>query len=171
MKFRVAGVSNLPGKQSMLILCPQLSIDACLYSVAGCWCIATNEIVATTCPQQFILVFFYTVHDDIIKWKHFSCYWPFVRGIHQLPVNSLHKGQWRRALMFSLICTWINGWVSNGEAGDLRCHRAHYDVTVMWPSEAVHDFFVGKEQLEWCHMNVKVSEITGNAFFSTACSG
>ena len=34
--------------------------------------------------------------------------------------------------MFSLICTRINGWVNNGEAGDLRRHRAHYDVTVMY---------------------------------------
>ena len=30
-----------------------------------------------------------------------------------------------------LICTWINGWVNNREAGDLRRHNAHYDVTVM----------------------------------------
>ena len=74
------------------------------------------------------------VHNDIIKWKHFPRYWPFVRGIHQSPVNSPHKGQWRGALMFSLICVWINGLVNNGEAGDLRCYRAHYDVTVMyWP--------------------------------------
>ena len=60
------------------------------------------------------------------------CYWPFVRGIHRSPVNSLHKGQWRGALMFSLICTRINGWVNNREAGDLIRHRAHYDVIVMW---------------------------------------
>ena len=33
--------------------------------------------------------------------------------------------------MFSLICTRINGWVNNGETGDLRRYRAHYDVTVM----------------------------------------
>ena len=45
--------------------------------------------------------------------------------------NSPHKGQWRRALMFSLISVWINGWVNNGEAGDLRRYRTHYDVTVM----------------------------------------
>ena len=69
--------------------------------------------------------------DDVIKWKHFPWYWPFVRGIHRSPVNSPHKGQWSRALMFSLICTWINGWVNNREAGDLRCHRGHYVVTVM----------------------------------------
>ena len=43
-------------------------------------------------------------HDDVIKWKHLSRYWPFVRGIHRSPVNSTHKGQWRGALMFSLIC-------------------------------------------------------------------
>ena len=70
-------------------------------------------------------------HDDVIKWKHFPCYWPFMRGIHRSAVNSPHKGQWGEALMFSLICAWINGWVNNGEAGDLRRHRAHYDVTLM----------------------------------------
>ena len=69
--------------------------------------------------------------DDVIKWKHFPRYWPFVRGIHRWPVNSPHKGQWRGALMFSLICDWINGWVSNREAGDLRRHRTHNDVIVM----------------------------------------
>ena len=70
-------------------------------------------------------------HDDVIKWKHFPRYWPVVRGIHRSPVNSPHKGQWRGALMFSLICVWINGWVNNREAGDLRRYRSHYDVTVM----------------------------------------
>ena len=68
------------------------------------------------------------LHDDVIKWKH---YWSFVRGIHRSPVNSPHKGQWRGALMFSLICDWINGWVNNREAGDLRRHRAHHDVIVL----------------------------------------
>ena len=29
------------------------------------------------------------------------------------------------------ICAWINGWVNNREAGDLRRHRAHYDVIVI----------------------------------------
>ena len=40
-------------------------------------------------------------------WRHqmeiFWRYWPFVRVIHPLPVNSPHKGQWREALKFSLI--------------------------------------------------------------------
>ena len=73
----------------------------------------------------------YNYHDDVIAWKHFLRYWPFVRGIHRSPVNSPHKDQWRGTLMFSLICAWINVWVNNREAGDLRRHRAHYDVTVM----------------------------------------
>ena len=63
--------------------------------------------------------------------QHFPRYWPFVRGIHRPPVNSPHKDQRRGALMFSLICAWINGWVNNREAGDLRRHRAHCDVIVM----------------------------------------
>ena len=61
----------------------------------------------------------------------FPRYWALVRGIHRSPVNSPHKGQWRAALMLSLICFWINGWVNHGEAGALRRHRAHYDVIVM----------------------------------------
>ena len=70
-------------------------------------------------------------HDDVIKWIHFPRYWPFVRGIHRSPVNSPHKGQWRGALIFTLICARINGWVNNREAGDLRRYRPHYDVIVM----------------------------------------
>ena len=53
-------------------------------------------------------------------------------GDSPVPVNSPHKGQWRGALMDYLICVWINGWVNNREAGDLRRYRAHYDVIVMW---------------------------------------
>ena len=70
-------------------------------------------------------------HDDITKWKHFPCHWPFVRGIHRSLVNSPHQGQWHRALMFSFICAWTNSWADNRDTGNLRCHRAHYDVTVM----------------------------------------
>ena len=79
-------------------------------------------------PLCDVIIF---MHDDIIKWKHLPRYWPFVRAIHRSPVNSPHKGQWRGALLFSLICVWINGWVNNHEASDLRRHLGHYDVTVM----------------------------------------
>ena len=68
-------------------------------------------------------------------WRHqmetFSALLAICAGNSPVPSNSPHKGQWRGALMFSLICVWINGWVNNGEAGDLRRYRTHYDVTVM----------------------------------------
>ena len=64
-----------------------------------------------------------------VKWVNAS--WPFIMGIHRSPVDSPHKGQWCGALMFSLIWAWINGWVNNREAGDLRRHCTHYDVIVM----------------------------------------
>ena len=64
-------------------------------------------------------------------WRHqmeaFPRYWPFVWGIR--------KGQWRGALIFSLICAWINGWVNDFKAGDLRRHRAHCNVIVMCRSD------------------------------------
>ena len=44
-------------------------------------------------PGQLLLNERWKIHDDVIKWKHFPRYWPFVRGIHRSPVNSPHKGQ------------------------------------------------------------------------------
>ena len=72
---------------------------------------------------------------DTSCWRHqmetFSASLAICAGNSTVPVNSPHKGQWRRNLMFSLIRVWINGWINNHEAGDLRRYRAHYDVTVM----------------------------------------
>ena len=72
---------------------------------------------------------------DISRWRHqmetFSALLALCAGNSPVPVNSPHKGQWRGALMFSLICARINNWVNNREAGDLRRHRGHYDVNVM----------------------------------------
>ena len=75
----------------------------------------------------------YLYHDDVIKWKHFPRNWSFVPGNSPVPVNSSHKGQWRGALMFSLLCAWINDWVNHREAGDLRHNHGHYDINVMHP--------------------------------------
>ena len=47
------------------------------------------------------------------------------------PVNSPHKGQWRRALMVSLVCVWIKRWLNNRKAGDFRRHHARYEVIVI----------------------------------------
>ena len=62
--------------------------------------------------------------------------WHLLHGIsvvlHRPPVDSPHKVQWRGVLMFSLICTRTNGWANDRDAGDLRCHRVDYDITVMF---------------------------------------
>ena len=80
-------------------------------------------------------------HDGVIKWKHFPRYWPFAWGNPRSRVNSPLKGQWSGAFVFSLICAWINGWVKDCKAGDLRRHRAHYGVIVMWgwPADFPHE--------------------------------
>ena len=70
-------------------------------------------------------------HDDVIKWKYFPSHWPFVRRIHRSPVNSPHKGHWRRASMFPLICTWTYSWANNRDVGGLRCHCDNCDVIVI----------------------------------------
>ena len=114
-------------------------------------------------------------HDDVIKWKHFPRYWSFVRGIHRSPVNSPHKGQWRGALMCSLISIWINSWVNNRKAGDLRRYRVHYDVIVLhwacwWSNSRASSaniitqdmknarYIMG--QLSWHNHSIKFNEIS-----------
>ena len=91
-----------------------------------CWKGNLGHLIENKCGYKCI-----SSHVDVIKSKHFPRYWPFVLGIHRSPVNSPHKGQWHGALMFSLIFVWINDWVNNREAGDLRRYHTHYDVTVM----------------------------------------
>ena len=74
-------------------------------------------------------------HSSNSWWRHqietFSALLAICAGNSPTPVNSPHKGQWRGALMFSLICVWINVWVNNREAGDLRRYRVNYGVIVM----------------------------------------
>ena len=67
-------------------------------------------------------------HDDVIKWKHFSPYWPCVKGIHRIPLTKASDAE---LLMIYLIYAWTNVWANTRDAGDLRRHHAHYDVTVM----------------------------------------
>ena len=77
-------------------------------------------------------------------WRHqmepFSALLALCAGNSPVPVNSPHKGQWRGAVMSSLICAWINDWVNNREAGDLRRHRGQdYDVIVMVQLDCIND--------------------------------
>ena len=78
--------------------------------------------VADWCQLSFIILWIMHSHYNVIQCIHFPRYWPFVRGTN---------GDRWFPLMFYLICAWINGWASNRDAGDLRRHCLHHDVTVM----------------------------------------
>ena len=105
------------------------------------WRIFSNEFM----NKKFCnLISWKFILEDLVDdkslpwWRHqmetFSALLALCAG-HWSMVNSPHKGQWRGAVMFCLIYAWINGWVNTGEAGDLRRHRAHYDVIVMTGSD------------------------------------
>ena len=92
-------------------------------------------------------------------WRHqiqtFSALLAICAGIHRSPVNSPHKGQWSGALMFSLICAWINRWVNNGATGDLRHYRASYGVIVMYLQAAGPHIFAHVLDVTYILMNKK----------------
>ena len=69
------------------------------------------------------------------RWRHqmetFSALLALCARNSPVSVNSVHKGQGRGALIFSLICARKNDWINSREAGDLRRHCGHYDAIVM----------------------------------------
>ena len=82
----------------------------------------------------------------IAVWRHqmeqFSALLAFCAG--NSPVTGEFPAQRPVTRSFaSLICAWINGWVNNREAGDLRRHRAHYDVIVMILHSQHHGCYCG----------------------------
>ena len=80
-------------------------------------------------------------HDDVIKWKQYPRYWPFVReftGHRWIPRTKPSDAElW----CFLWSAPWMNGWVNTREAGDLRRHRAHYDV-IFNRDKIVISFFI-----------------------------
>ena len=90
-------------------------------------CIMKNDIVETT------LSILYTKYVTMMTSSNGNIFHVTGPLCGELPGpgDFPHKGQWRGALMFTLICVWINGCVNNREAGDLRRYCAHYGVTVM----------------------------------------
>ena len=89
-----------------------------------------------------------TTHD-VTQWNSFPRDWPFVQGIQRSPMNSPNEGQWRGALVLSLIYAGINDWVNGRKAVDLRRHRVHYVVTVM--SNYILDALVQHLPSCWTH--------------------
>ena len=93
-----------------------------------------NNEYQATCPNGICHISFCGMKFRL-WWRHqmetFSALLAICVGNSPVPSEFPHKGQWRGALMFSLICAWINRWVNNREGGDLRRHRTHYDVIVM----------------------------------------
>ena len=126
-------------KHALVMYLPIFISSASLASLSICqtsitWMIIGLYFIYKDCETGVPMIWFVissipTLHDDVIKSKHFPRYLTFVRGIHRSPHP--HKGQWRGALKSFLTCVWINGWVNNREAGDLRRYHAHNNVIVM----------------------------------------
>ena len=115
-----------------------IRIHMCIYSFINGVKYIARTIGSWSCPKSWLRSHVSDGDDRMRQkwWRYqietFSASLALCVG--NSPVTSVyppHKGRWRGALVFSLICAWINGWVNDGEAGYLRRHRAHYDVTVM----------------------------------------
>ena len=61
-------------------------------------CLTCHNTPQSTWPPLLEL------HNDIIKWKHFPRYWPYVWGIHRSLMNSPGQGQWCELWCFFDLC-------------------------------------------------------------------
>ena len=68
--------------------------------------------------------------------------------------NSLIKASDAELWCFFFICAWINGWINDGGADDLKCHHTHYDVIVMWWR---HNKEMNPALLTFCECNASVT--------------
>ena len=113
-------LNNLLSKQLSFRWCETIACHPWLQS----WQLIESHDYIRKLLERPLLVIHAPGHDDVIKRKHFRVTRPLCGEFtsHRwIP----HKGQLRGALMFPLICAWMNGWVNNREAGDLRRHCAH----------------------------------------------
>ena len=90
-------------------------------------------------------------HDDVIKWKYFPSYWPFVRGIHRSQVNFPHKGKWSGALVFSLICRPLNKRLSKQSWG-CRFETPSRSLWRHCNDQAMCVVSTENRELSWCQL-------------------
>ena len=124
-------------------------------NVFGVACMIPSQFSKIYSPQATLRIFTHSglvrtkssSHDDVIKMKYFPRYWPFVRGIHRSPANFLHKGQWRGALIISLILrlnkqlskqSW--GWWFETLWRSSWRHRNEYSIRPLVQIMAWHPF-------------------------------
>ena len=106
--------------------------------------------------------FVYYVTTDQSWWRHqmekiFRVTGLFWGESHRRPVDSPNKSQWRRALIFSLICAWTNGCANNRDACDLKRHCDHYNVTVMCQCGVFNPHCAGTALFRYNTVNIVVA--------------
>ena len=84
-------------------------------------------LLATTCLHWSGWCAIFPQLKNIVTWTHFPYYWPFVLGIHWLPVDSQHKGLVIQSLVVSLVLAWISFWTNSQVAGEMKCLYTHPD--------------------------------------------
>ena len=104
-----------------------------------------------------------TIHDDVIKWKHFPHCWPFVRGIHRSEFPA-QRPVTRSFDVFFDLC--LNKRLSNNhEADDLRRYRAHYDVTVMCSPFSSYRYISEQKQFPQNALKLPICILSTNVMY------
>ena len=123
ISFWIVTILLLP--ETVGVLAVIASWIMCQLTWSALYCYRQNELMTGLWGYRL------SSHDDVIKWKNFPHYWPFCMGNSLVTSEFPAQRPVTQSFDVFFICAWMNSWVNNREAGDLRCHHAHYDITVM----------------------------------------
>ena len=111
----------------------------------------TKNVLILSTPAQFRI---HMINTSYAWWRHqmetFSALLALciTTGHRWIPRTKASDAE----LWCFLWSAWINGWVNNREAGDLKRHRAHFDVIVMvWNSRTVYNKWMKRT---WIYLTI-----------------
>ena len=126
------GAGKMLSKQS---ICRWFETPCCTrdITIQWCWIIVTSYIyigrgIYTYVSSKIFHSIYMMTSSNGSVFRITGPMWGESTGPRWIPLTKASDAE---LLMFSLICAWTSGRANNRDAGDMRRHRVHYDVTVM----------------------------------------
>ena len=115
----------------MNILVPRPEIPRTLRQYHGCWCPSSLCCQTISRPQCWLCAMMMSSNGNIFHVTGLLC--EEFTGHWWIPLTKASDVE-----LWCFLCSWTNGWENNQDTSDLRCDRAHYDVTVMQCGSSCH---------------------------------
>ena len=124
---------------SNVLACTYYIVCLCAYGMCMYVCDLCLYVQSSFCTYIHLpgTKLYCICHDDVINWKHFPRYWPFARRFRWIPFTKASDVE-----LWCFLWSASEQTEQNWDAGDLRRHSTHYDVTVMYNLFFSHALYI-----------------------------